>query len=99
MMALTTCSASSLSSDWMSTIPSVDLGMAALSGIASANISIAVPVLSQNLCYVAIPDSRTGAVFFSTASRRRTYTNISDAIYGYKITGSTQHGIWTRNLS
>lgn len=45
----------------MSTIPSVDLGMAALSGIASANISIAVPVLSQNLCYVAIPDSRTGA--------------------------------------
>lgn len=35
--------------------------MAALSGIASANISIAVPVLSQNLCYVAIPDSRTGA--------------------------------------
>lgn len=45
----------------MSTIPSVDLGMAAFSGIASANISIAVPVLSQNLCYVAIPDSRTGA--------------------------------------
>lgn len=45
----------------MSTIPSVDLGMAALSGIASANISIAAPVLSQNLCYVAIPDSRTGA--------------------------------------
>ena len=45
----------------MSTIPSVDLGMAALSGIASANISIAVPVLSQNLCCVAIPDSRTGA--------------------------------------
>lgn len=45
----------------MSTIPSVDLGMAALPGIASANISIAVPVLSQNLCYVAIPDSRTGA--------------------------------------
>lgn len=45
----------------MSTIPSVDLGMAALSGIASANTSIAVPVLSQNLCYVAIPDSRTGA--------------------------------------
>lgn len=48
----------------MSTIPSVDLGMAALSGIASANISIAVPVLSQNLCYVAIPDSRTGAACF-----------------------------------
>lgn len=45
----------------MSTIPSVDLGMAAFSGIASANISIAAPVLSQNLCYVAIPDSRTGA--------------------------------------
>lgn len=45
----------------MSTIPSVDLGMAAFSGIASANISIAVPVLSQNLCHVAIPDSRTGA--------------------------------------
>lgn len=45
----------------MSTIPSVDLGMAAFSGIASANISIAVPVLSQNLSYVAIPDSRTGA--------------------------------------
>lgn len=45
----------------MSTIPSVDLGMAAFSGIASANISIAVPVLSQNLCHAAIPDSRTGA--------------------------------------
>ena len=45
----------------MSTIPSADLGMAAFSGIASAYISIAVPVLSQNLCYVAIPDSRTGA--------------------------------------
>lgn len=54
----------------MSTIPSVDLGMAAFSGIASANISIAVPVLSQNLCYVAIPDSRTVAacVWRSTVS-------------------------------
>lgn len=34
----------------VSTIPSVDLGMAAFSGIASANMSIAAPVLSQSLC-------------------------------------------------
>ena len=47
----------------MSIIPSVDLGMAAFSGIASANISIVAPVLSQNLSYVAIPVSRTGVVF------------------------------------
>lgn len=44
-------------------IPSVDLVMATFSGIASASISTEVPVISQNLCYAAIPDSRTGAVF------------------------------------
>ena len=34
----------------VSTIPSVDLGMAAFYSIASATISIAAPVLSQSLC-------------------------------------------------
>lgn len=44
----------------------------------SASNSIATPVLSQNLRYVAIPDSQTGAII-TTVSGRCAYTNI-DAI-------------------
>ena len=70
----------------MSTIPSVDLGMAALSGIASANISIAVPVLSQNLCYVAIPDSRTGAAcVWRSAVGALTPTFPTRSLFGFRI--------------
>ena len=43
-----------------------------------ASSSIATPALSQNLCYVAIPDSQTGAII-TTVSGRCAYTNI-DAI-------------------
>lgn len=43
-----------------------------------ASNSIATPVLSQNLRYVAIPDSQTGAII-TTVSGRCAYTNI-DAI-------------------
>lgn len=43
-----------------------------------ASRSIATPVLSENLRYVAIPDSQTGAII-TTVSGRCAYTNI-DAI-------------------
>lgn len=43
-----------------------------------ASNSIATPVLSQNLRYVAIPDSQTGAII-TTVSGRCAYT-IIDAI-------------------
>ena len=40
-----------------------------------ASSSIATPILFQNLRYVAIPDSQTGAII-TTVSGRCAYTNI-----------------------
>lgn len=88
----------------MSTIPSVYLGMAAFSGIASANVSIAAPVFSQNLCLWLFQIPGQEPFFFSTAGRRRVYTIISDAITSvlaagrrgghYTVTGIGQNR-WT----
>ena len=47
MMGLMACSVSGLGGDRMPAIPSVDLGMAGVFGIASANITLAAPIHSQ----------------------------------------------------